>query len=208
MHEQIDIFAATTPTPPPVLQRAGDLPEDFVIVPDFLTKSEEDELIQAIDAAPWNQDLKRRVQHYGFRYDYKARAVSLRDRLGELPDWAADVARRLVDYGYFTSPPDQVIVNEYKPGQGINPHTDRSTCFGPSVASLSLGSDIVMDFTDGAGKSGSVLLPRRSMLILRGSSRTVWRHGIAPRRRDTNSLGTFVRTRRVSLTFRTVLVTD
>jgi alkylated DNA repair dioxygenase AlkB len=207
MHEQIDIFAASAAPARPTLQRSGELPDDFVIVPDFLTKSEEYELLRAIDAAQWNQDLKRRVQHYGFRYDYKARAVSAQDRLGALPDWALDIAHRLVDNEYFANLPDQVIVNEYEPGQGINAHTDRTTCFGPTVASLSLGSDIVMDFTDDAGKSGSLMLPRRSMLILRGSSRASWRHGIAQRRRDTINEMTFARGRRVSLTFRTVIVT-
>ena len=208
MHEQIDIFAAAAPIPTPALQRSGDLPDDFVVVPDYLTKAEEQELLHAIDAAPWNRDIKRRVQQYGYRYDYKARAVSTRDRLGDLPGWAMDIAHRLVDCEYFPKLPDQVIINEYEPGQGISPHTDRITCFGPSIASLSLGSDIVMDFSDGSSKSGAVLLPRRSMLVLSGSSRSTWRHGIAQRRRDMINAATFARSRRVSLTFRAVVLID
>jgi alkylated DNA repair dioxygenase AlkB len=208
MHEQIDIFEAAAPSLRPILQRSGDLPEDFTIVPDFLTKAEERDLLRSIDAEPWNWDLKRRVQQYGFRYDYKARAVSARDRLGDLPDWALELANRLVDCAYFSTVPDQVIVNEYEPGQGISPHTDRTTCFGPEIASLSLNSDIVMDFVDTMGKSGSVLLPRRSMLVLRGASRAIWRHGIAQRRRDVVNTGTFDRKRRVSLTFRSVVIVD
>jgi alkylated DNA repair dioxygenase AlkB len=207
MQEQIDIFAPAAPIVP-TLKRSGDLPDDFVIVPDFVSRAEERELLGKIDAASWNRDLKRRVQQYGFRYDYKARAVSDRDRLGELPDWALEIAQRLVDCEYFASVPDQVIVNEYDPGQGISPHIDRTTCFGPTIASLSLGSDIVMDFIDETGKSGAVVLPRRSMLVLRGSSRAIWRHGIAHRRRDVINAETFARKRRVSLTFRAVNVTE
>jgi alkylated DNA repair dioxygenase AlkB len=207
MHEQIEMFSAAEDAATPRLQYCGNLPEDLVVIPDFLTRTEEDDLLRAIDGAPWNVDMKRRVQQYGYRYDYKARAVSVRDRLGDLPVWTIEIAQRLVDYGYFDHLPDQVIVNEYLPGQGINSHTDRTTCFGPTIASLSLGSDIVMDFTRADESSGSLLLPRRSMLVLSGASRSVWRHGIAQRRRDVINAQHIARKRRVSLTFRSVLVT-
>lgn len=206
MHEQINMFSDAHGDAATQLQRWGDLPGDLVIVPNFLTRAEEDDLLQAIDCAPWNLDLRRRVQQYGYRYDYKARAVSAADRLGDLPSWAVDIARRLVDYDYFESLPDQVIVNEYLPGQGISPHTDRTTCFGPTVASLSLGADIVMDFSCNDERAGALLLPRRSMLVLRGESRSVWRHGIAQRRRDIVDDRSRERKRRVSLTFRSVLL--
>ena len=42
-------------------------------------------------------------------------------------------------------PFEQAIVNEYEPGQGIAPHIDRD-CFGPVVATVSLGSAVNMDF--------------------------------------------------------------
>ncbi|HET6895304.1 MAG TPA: alpha-ketoglutarate-dependent dioxygenase AlkB [Candidatus Baltobacteraceae bacterium] len=207
MYEQTDIFAATVVSSP-VLRRSGELPADFVIAPEFVTKAEEVAVLNAIDSERWNVDLKRRVQQYGFRYDYKARAVSACDRLGDLPPWATEIAQRLVDCEYFESVPDQVIVNEYLPGQGINAHTDRTTCFGPAIASLSLGSDVVMDFSDSSGKRGSILLPRRSVLVLRGASRVLWKHAIAQRRMDTIGGFCIERKRRVSLTFRSVVLTD
>ena len=37
------------------------------------------------------------------------------------------------------------VVVEYEPGQGIAPHIDRD-CFGPVVATVSLGSAVNMDF--------------------------------------------------------------
>ena len=208
MHEQVNIFSSIAQPGEYTLKRTGNLPDDFAIIPDFISKAEEHELLRVIDLAPWNQDMKRRVQHYGFRYDYKARAVSNRDRLGAIPDWALEIAQRLADCDYFAQVPDQVIVNEYEPGQGISSHIDRTSCFGPTVASLSMGSDIVMDFSGDAGKSGAVLLPRRSMLIIRGASRSSLRHSIAQRRRDTINSETFTRSRRVSLTFRAVIVSD
>ena len=46
-----------------------------VIVPDFVTPAEEARILQRIGEAPWLAELSRRVQHYGWRYDYRARAA-------------------------------------------------------------------------------------------------------------------------------------
>jgi alkylated DNA repair dioxygenase AlkB len=186
---------------------SGVLPPGLSIIPNFLSKAEERDLELAIDCSPspWLSDLRRRVKHFGFRYDYKARALSSRDRLGNLPDWARDLAKRLVENGYFDSDPDQVIVNEYLPGQGIAPHIDRDTCFGPVIASVSLGSDIVMDFLDeNSGSEGHLLLPARSALIFQDAARYRWKHGIASRKSDVVGEERLERTRRISLTFRSV----
>jgi len=38
-------------------------------VPDFITPAENDFLLSQIDQQPWLTDLKRRVEHYGYKYD-------------------------------------------------------------------------------------------------------------------------------------------
>ena len=55
---------------------APDIP-GLTYIPDFITPNEEITMIASIDRQPWLNDLKRRVQHYGYKYDYKARTVSL-----------------------------------------------------------------------------------------------------------------------------------
>lgn len=40
-------------------------------VPDFISESEHKEIWEAINKEKWLDDLKRRVQHYGYKYDYK-----------------------------------------------------------------------------------------------------------------------------------------
>ena len=50
--------------------------EGLSYIPNFITRDEERALIEAIDQQSWLTDLKRRVQHYGYKYDYKARAVT------------------------------------------------------------------------------------------------------------------------------------
>jgi alkylated DNA repair dioxygenase AlkB len=86
-------------------------------------------------------------ESYGYKYNYKARSIDReKDYLGPFPDFGGKVARRLVRKGYFETLPEQLIVNEYLPGQGISAYIDQPVIFGEKVASLSLGSNTVMIF--------------------------------------------------------------
>lgn len=174
-------------------------------IPDFIDVASEDALIQTIDAEPWITELKRRVQHYGWRYDYKARSVTNDLRIGALPEWLQRYAAGLQQAVYFPETPDHVIVNEYQPGQGITAHIDCVPCFADTIASLSLGSPCVMDFTNSkTGEKSSLLLEPRSLLVFSGDARYVWQHAIAGRKTDRFNGQIIQRTRRISLTFRKV----
>lgn len=176
-------------------------------VPEYAAGPAEAALLAAVDAEPWRDDLKRRVQHYGYRYDYTARTVDPSMYLGPLPEWAQPLAARLVADGYMATAPDQLIVNEYEPGQGINAHVDCVPCFGPVVCSLTLGSQCVMELTAvEGGVVESLLLERGSLLVLSEDARYNWRHGIRGRKTDTVGEQVLARGRRVSLTFRTVII--
>lgn len=154
-------------------------------IADFIDTDSEATIIETIDQQPSLNDLKRRVQHYGWRYDYKARSVTPESRLGPLPEWLSLYCDRLCVDGFFPQPPDQVIVNEYQPGQGIAPHIDCVPCFTDTIASLSLGSPCVMEFTHVERREKiPVLLEPRSLLVLSGDARYVWQHAIAGRKTD------------------------
>jgi alkylated DNA repair dioxygenase AlkB len=175
------------------------------LLPEFITEAEERELLSVIDQQPWITDLQRRVQHYGYRYDYTARQVTADLYLGALPEWLQSLAMRLHHERLFATPPDQVIVNEYQPGQGIAPHVDCIPCFGDTIASLSLGSGCLMDFThSNTAQKTSLFLPPRSLLLLQGDARYYWQHEIAKRKSDVVDGLKVHRGRRVSLTFRSV----
>ena len=176
----------------------------------FLTPEEESYCVKRVDAAEneWLNDLSRRVQHYGWRYDYKARTITPDMHVGALPDWLAKLAQRLYDEtGLFDSVPEQVIVNEYLPGQGIAMHIDHAG-FGPTVCTISLLDDWEMDFAERRKDKVPALLQRGSCVLLTDSSRSIWQHGIAPRRTDPFDNKHRNRKRRLSLTFRTVLNRD
>ena len=105
--------------------------------------------IALIDSQKWNLDLKRRTQHYGYKYDYTARSVNASYYLGEMPYWIGELCSKLGSDRIFIEKPDQVIINEYMPGQGIASHIDCVPCFGGTICSLSLESGCVMDLSWG-----------------------------------------------------------
>ena len=172
--------------------------------PAFLDEQQQRSAIRQIDRSAWLTDLERRVQHYGWRYDYRARTIDRSMRIGPLPEWLAEIAASLHKRtGLFDGVPNQAIVNEYEPGQGIAMHADRQ-CFGPAVATVSLGDDWTMDFRAVGGKQkAQMLLMRGSALVLTGEARNHWLHGIAKRKSETTASTPRPRTRRLSLTFRT-----
>ena len=179
-------------------------------VPDFLSEREETELVAAIDGAGWNSDLQRRVQHYGWRYDYKARQIDVSMRLGPLPEWAARLAGRLVSEGLLSDLPDQVIVNEYVGDQAISKHVDAETSFADGIAMISLLESWEMVFREKKKprRKESQWLDRRSAAVMTGDARYHWTHEIPKRKSEPKRMGErgrVKRGRRLSLTFRKVL---
>ncbi len=173
---------------------------------DYVTIDEEGGLIETIDRQPWITDLKRRVQHYGYRYNYTQRRVEPDMFLGPLPQWAEELARRLHRDGYVAQVPDQLIINEYEPGQGISSHIDCVPCFGDTILSISLGSPCVMTFTQTQQDAQvAVLLEPRGLVVMQGEARHVWKHGIPPRKTDIYRGQRVERRRRLSLTFRNII---
>lgn len=176
----------------------------LVTVDDFLSEGDEAALIAIIDQSAWLTSLSRRVQHYGWRYDYKARTIDASMRLGALPEWAERLARRLVEQGLVPHLADQVIVNEYVKDQRIAPHVDCETCFADGIAMISLLESWEMIFKPRRGKGKRVVerLERRSVAVMTGDARYNWTHEIPKRKTEPNNV---LRVRRVSITLRKVI---
>lgn len=180
----------------------------LVYVADYLDSEQQTHLLAQVDSQAWSLDLQRRVQHHGYVYDYRRRTIDQTAALGPLPRCLWDLSERLYRDGFCPDPPDQVIVNEYLPGQGIALHVDCEPCFGETIISLSLGSACVMDFADSlSDRMESLLLERGSLLVLQGDARYRWKHGIARRKTDAYAGHLIRRDRRISLTFRNVILT-
>jgi alkylated DNA repair dioxygenase AlkB len=168
----------------------------------FLTEADESKLVGLIDAGEWSNELKRRVQQFGWQYDYKSRELDSSMRLGPLPDWALALAHQLRDKGLLPHTPDQVIVNEYLRNQGIAKHIDCVPCFADGIAMVSLLESWEMVFRHKGGQvKVKKILERGSVAIMSGQARYEWSHEIAPRYQDSNGKA---RHRRISITLRKV----
>lgn len=164
-------------------------------LPGYVTEAEERALVAAIDGMPWNAEWKRRRQPYGAGYGASGDS-------GPIPEWGIPLAGRMLADGVTGRPFDQMMVNEYTPGQGISAHRDYAP-FGRTVVSLSLLSTCVMDFKHvSSGRRESLLLEPRSLLVLSDAARFDWEHGIAARKGDVWQGVRWDRGRRVSVTFR------
>jgi alkylated DNA repair dioxygenase AlkB len=178
------------------------------LYPNFITEKEEKQLIKVIDNSPWLNDLKRRVQHYGYKYDYRARKIDSSHYLGELPNWCRVIYKKMIDEKIIDFIPDQAIINEYEIGQGISSHIDCEPCFGDTIISLSLNSSCVINFEkylNSKHKIG-ILVEPKMLLIMKKESRFNWFHGIPQRKSDKFNNEITKRERRISITFRKVIL--
>ncbi len=193
--EQGELFAADATEDELQVQIPG-----FRLVRGYIDPETERQLLAHIDAEPWENIYRRRLQHYGLGYGSgRKQTVWVRD----FPRWLLPLARRVAEDAPFDRFPENCVINEYIPPQGIGPHRDHSD-FGPTVACVSLGSDIVMNFAHPErGERIAVPVPVRSFWVITNEARWEWTHGIAPRLADVIHGERRLRARRVSVTFRT-----
>ncbi|XP_062309934.1 alpha-ketoglutarate-dependent dioxygenase alkB homolog 6 isoform X2 [Osmerus eperlanus] len=114
-----------------------------------------------------------------------------------LPDWLLSYCDRISSLGAFSGKSaNHVLVNEYKPGEGIMPHVD-GPLYHPTVTTISLGSHTLLDFyrpvstqevdtpqTEQSRYFLSLLVRPRSLLILQENMYQHFLHGIQPSARD------------------------
>ena len=236
------------------------------LIPEFVSEAAEADLIAVLGSGPWERLIARHVRHFGYRFNYKTRRADVpaprAEPAGSSPESApcaeghesngacdalqfppcvvsvADAIAALpaeVGVG-FSGPPDQMTVNQYKPGQGISPHVDTHSAFGDGLLSLTLGSGmcllqcmvpthgvrvlyvltrrgaasagVTMTMRHPDGSVKYLWLPRRSLLVLTGAARYQWTHGITCRKTDVVNGQLVRRGTRLSATFRKVLPPD
>ena len=170
---------------------------------DALTDAQEQDLLSYMDekgtwAPVTDSDKSRRVQHYGYRYDYKRRVAS--EPTDVIPvEWIGRT-------GLFGQEDDfkwnQVIVNEYLPGQGISTHVD-SLAYGNTIQCYTLGSGATMRFTHvDTGEKKDLYVAPRSLYTMSGEARYRWKHEMIGRKSDIVGDKRVLRGRRVSVTLR------
>lgn len=171
---------------------------------DFINESLEKELMAEIDAQPWVVDYNRRLQYYGYRNELE-KPYDLVKFPVAIPLAIYVLSQEILEKKILQYQPDQVIINEYSPGQGIRPHKDRNY-FDNQICGINLGSGCVMKFIKIAGKEViDVEIPRGSLYVMQDEARYKYNHSIPPRKKDNIGGNLQHRERRLSITYRKVM---
>lgn len=162
------------------------------LIDNFITESEEIDLIKNINNHTWLNDLTRRVQHYGYKYDYRSKKVTNLGGINNFPDWLRSLNDKIneslnLDF-------NSCIINEYKSNQGISKHVD-ADCFSEYILTISLNENDEIEFERNLIKE-IIFLKRRTCLVLSNDARYKWTHCIKNKIRINN---------RISITFRNVI---
>jgi len=177
------------------------------LINDFINGEEENNLIYKINNSEWTSQIKRKVQHYGYIFDYKNKKIN-KNSIIELPEWVNSIIDKLKNINFLKDfNPNQCTINEYIPGIGISPHIDTHSSFTNIIISISLQNQIVMNFKDKTKNDNKIeiLLPPKSLLILKDTVRYSFTHGISWRKTD-NINGKIVRRNtRLSITLREII---
>jgi alkylated DNA repair dioxygenase AlkB len=176
-----------------------DRPEGFTYLADFLSATEEFELVRRIEDLSFNEVrmhgvvAKRRVKHYGWLYGYESWKVT---PAPPIPGWLVPLQERVASLMNVPAERvEEILISQYPAGAGIGWHRD-APMFGPTVVGVSLLSPCRFRFQRTVGERRLVAeqtLDPRSAYLLAGPSRSAWHHSIPP----TKAL-------RYSITFRTL----
>uniref|UniRef100_A0AAY4CR19 Methyltransferase type 11 domain-containing protein n=1 Tax=Denticeps clupeoides TaxID=299321 RepID=A0AAY4CR19_9TELE len=168
------------------LRVSPELPSGLLVLENFVSPEEAAQLLGAVDWTFQADDVTaqrflkhRKVKHYGYEFCYDNNNVD-RDRPlpTGIPLACEPLLQRCLSDGHISVFPDQLTVNQYALGQGKD-----WISFG-SLPSFCFPTQTVMDFRHPDGHAVAVVLPERSLLVMKGESRYLWTHGITPRKFD------------------------
>lgn len=150
------------------------LPPGLELVENFITEEEETKLIESANFDASSSSLKhRKVVHFGYDFKYGSNSIDHEKPNGrDFPSfWKTILFDKALECGWIRKLPNQCTANMYEPGQGIPAHIDNHECCDETIWSVSLGSDIVMNFVSPDGIETPVFLPRRSAMFMSQESR-------------------------------------
>jgi alkylated DNA repair dioxygenase AlkB len=172
----------------------------FDYLDDFITHDEEQALLDFFAKIDnYKNTGSRRMLAYGYCYLKGEHGVSLHPA-SPIPDCVKPVLTRIEKK--YDRKFDQLTVNEYLPGQGIDAHYDHRERFGPVIVGLSLGSGCGMIFEGENNFRREQFLKPRSLYMMSHRYRYPYTHRIRKVHSDTVDGQRVDRKTRISLTFR------
>jgi alkylated DNA repair dioxygenase AlkB len=169
-------------------------------------------LVNELDKSKWDftgNSNSRQVQHYGYKYNYLGGINgNINTKTTDIPAYMDKLIKEITDvcnsnnllptnYKF-----NQLIVNNYFPGQGISAHVD-NIHYGCVIACITLGKGCIITFRKGNDER-DIYVEDNTLYIMSGDARYKWTHEIKKVKTDYVNGVNYKRDRRVSLTFRYV----
>lgn len=170
-----------------------------MIVPDFLSESEENILLEMIDGVDWMLSQSgRRKQDYGPKVNFKHKKVKFDSFVG-MPEYADFLLEKMQSIsaeklGNYI--PFEMCNLEYDQSKksAIEMHFDDMWIWGNRLISINLLSGSVMTLANEETQQLCYIwMPHRSLICLSNDARYVWKHAVLSRH---------IRGRRIALTMR------
>eukprot|EP01062_Namystynia_karyoxenos_P031261 TRINITY_DN23203_c0_g1_i3.p1 TRINITY_DN23203_c0_g1~~TRINITY_DN23203_c0_g1_i3.p1 ORF type:complete len:1315 (+),score=246.77 TRINITY_DN23203_c0_g1_i3:714-4658(+) len=189
-------------------------PPGLTVDPEFLNPEQEARLLHFVESLEWDEIHRggRQVKQFGWSFGGAHGRERLSGPLEPIPELLQQLCVQRFMAPEFRNrvhtPPNQLIINRYAPGVGIEPHVDRPNLFDDTITVVSLGGHATLHFSKvQGGDPQNVLVPARSVYTMSGEARYDWRHGIDSVAEDHHpAIGcVMLRQTRVSLTFRRTL---
>ncbi|KAK5969229.1 Alpha-ketoglutarate-dependent dioxygenase alkB 4 [Trichostrongylus colubriformis] len=171
----------------------------LLLVPDFITDSEEQELMEVIDGVEWVLSQSgRRKQDYGPKVNFKHKKVKTDTFVG-MPEYADMLLGKMRDIseeklGNYI--PFEMCNLEYDESRksAIEMHCDDTWIWGNRLISINLLNGSIMTLAnENARQLCYVWMPRGSLLCMSDEARYKWKHAV---------LAHHIRGRRIALTMR------
>lgn len=171
------------------ISRVESLPPSCYYIHSFISPAEEQQItndIKRLSDSRWTVLSHRRLLSLPSTLTGPAHDTLL---AAPLPSYLDPVVARLKDLKYFETSahkaPNHVLINEYKPGEGIMPHED-GPAYSPITATISLGSHTVLEIYKknehgerDAKPAWRILQEPRSLLVTTADMYVNTLHGIS-----------------------------
>jgi alkylated DNA repair dioxygenase AlkB len=163
-------------------------PEGFIYYLDFITREEEQDLLETISKIELHSFLfqgfeaKRRVASFGYDWSFEKRTLS---QGKQIPPAFDSLIHKVADkLSVSENSLAELLVTEYPPESVINWHRDAPPF--DMIAGISLLSDCMFKLRphDKTKQKRNAIISfpveRRSLYIMHGRARSDWQHSIAP----------------------------
>ncbi|XP_050523075.1 alkylated DNA repair protein alkB homolog 8-like isoform X2 [Daktulosphaira vitifoliae] len=150
------------------------LPLGLEIIDNFITDKQEIFLLNFLNEQWINSSCmkNRQVKHYGYEFDYDNNGVKQNSYCDPIPKELEFVLNIIIlKLNWY---PNQITINRYLPEQGIPSHIDIRGVFDDYILSLSLDSDVVMEYKNDMNHCSTSL--KSKSLLMSGECRNYWTH--------------------------------